>query len=170
MTLTGVLAFLIPLFILPGILLPLNRLRVFSIGTVSAFIPVSFIYLLNHWMGQNFIEQGIGNAFYPVFRFLFQNPEISSAEKSHLSFTFFLLFLYLFLYLILLIFTKHYYVGSNPSFHKNLGKIYKIPLSIVFFLTSYTIVFLFLINIRLILPIQDGLFQDFFSWIYPLEA
>lgn len=170
MTLTAVLAFLIPLFILPCIFLPLNRLRVFCIGTVSAFIPVAFIFLLNRWLGQNFIEQAIGNAFSPIFGFLFPEPEISHNEKAHLSFAFFLICLYLVLYLVFLLFTKRFYVGSNPSFHKQLSRIYKIPLSIIFFLTSYTIAFLFLINIRQILPIPDGFFQDFFAWIYPLEA
>ena len=170
MTLTLALLVLLGLFLLSAILLPLNRVRVFSISSFSAFVPVGFIYLLNGWMEKNFIEQEIGKVFFPVFSFLFPTDELTLVEKRHLSFSFFLLFLYLILYIIVLLFTKRYYVGNNPSFHKRRNLLTKFLVSSVYFWSAFIVVFLFLVNIREILPFPDGWFQDFFSVIYPIEA
>lgn len=170
MDLTFALLLLLPLFLLPCILLPLNKVRVYFIGSLSAFIPVAFLYMINRWIDGIFIEQTIGKSFLPVFGFLFVREELSTTEINHLSFSFFLLVLYLATYFLVYLFTKRFYVGNNPTFHKQLNRIQKVILSIFFFITSYTVASVFLINIREILPFPDGLFANLFSWIYQIEA
>lgn len=171
MTLSLVLIILIPLFILPAILLPLNRLRVFLIGTTSAFLVVAFIYLLNSWTGKSFIEQTIGKYFLFLSSFFYVSKiELSMIEIYHISFSFFLLALYLIIYFVVLLFTTIFYVGNNPSFHKQLKFVQKFFVSILFFVTTFSIVFFFFVNIRLILPIRDGLFENIFSLFYKIEA
>lgn len=171
MTLSLLLIILIPLFIFPSILLPLNRLRIFLIGTISSFLIVGFIYLLNIWIGNNFLEQNIGKYFIFLSGYFYLSIiELSSSEIYHLSFNFFLIFLYFLIYILVFIPVKILYIGKNPSFHKQINHVSKIIYSLIFFITTYSICFFFLINIREIIPLNDGLFQNIFDFIYKIEA
>lgn len=171
MSLSLLLIFIVPLFILPSILLPLNRLRMFLIGTISSFVVIAFIYMLNIWIGNNFLEQNIGKAFLFLSSFFYLSKvELSSVEIYHLSFSFFLIALYFLLYIIVFIPTKLLYIGKNPSFHKQINFFSKIVYSVLFFISTFSICFFFLINIREILPLNDGLFQNVFNFFYKIEA
>lgn len=171
MNLSILLLLLIPLFLIPSILLPLNRLRVFLIASTCAFLLVSLLYLFNHWIKEDFIEQAIGEKFRWFSGFLYENrAELSQVEKKHLSFSFFLLAMYLLVYFIIFIPVKLIYVGNNPSFHKQLKTVQKVIVSILFFLTTFGIAFFFLVNIRMILPFEDGFLKDFFDFLYRIEV
>lgn len=171
MTLSILFFLLIPLFLIPSILLPLNRLRMFLVASFSAFIIVSLLYLFNHWIKGDFIEQAIGEKFRWLSGFLYEKKtELLEVERNHLSFSFFLLSMYLLVYFIVFIPVKLIYVGNNPSFHKQLKTAQKIFVSTLFFLTTFGAAFFFLVNIRMILPFEDGFFHDFFDFLYHIEA
>ncbi|MCI1735465.1 MAG: hypothetical protein LKM30_07010 [Bacilli bacterium] len=171
MTLTLFLFLLIPIFVLPAIFLPLNRVRMFLYGTVSAFVVVGIFYLLNLWLTPLSVSTQLGRAFRPLSAFLVDgHSELSLTEKYHLSFTFFLMLLYFLVYLIVYLLCKLFFIGSNPSFHKPVKAIRKVIDSSLFLVSTYLALALFFINIREILPFGDGFLSWLFALIYPLEA
>ncbi len=170
MTLSLVLIFLIPLFVIPVVLLPQNKLKFYTIcaaaGTTLAFV----LNLLDIVIPQGEISYNIGKFFYPMFAFLVNRNNLSWEEMYHLSFFFTLLFFYGIVYLDTYLVQKKNHIGKNPDIRKPSSIINNILDIVVFMICTYGILFLFLVEIREILPLGDGIFGWLFNLIYPLEA
>jgi hypothetical protein len=171
MTLSWVLLFLIPLFLIPAFLLPQNRIRFFSFCALIPFLTLFLLFIANFLWEEIGLEQQIGKTFFPLFSgFLSGFETLSLQERYHLSAYLFYEFLYLLLYLIVYVFLKIYYIGSNPNIHKPTKAIRHALDILIFLVVTYGVLGVFLIEIREIIPLPDGLFKGFFSWFYPIGA
>lgn len=171
MTLTLALLVLSSLFFLPACFLSLNRLRTYLIASGSAFFVVFVFLFLNRYFPSLPVEETLGRTFYFLSGFLLDGYiELSLLERYHIAFYFFLLLLYFIIYLIVYIILKIHFVGSNPSVHKNIKRLRQVLAGIFFVVFTYGMMALFFIEIRQILPFNDGILAFFFNWIHPLEA
>lgn len=171
MTLSLFLLLLLPVFVVPAIFLSLNRLRSYFLPSIFAFALVFSLYLFQVFFPSLEVEEKIGKAFLGMWQFLFRPfIELSQGEIYHLSFDFTLLFLYLLTYTIFFFVTKIYFIGDNPSIHKQVRHVRHTYVGIFFVVFTYGALFFFLISIREILPFEDGFLSFFFPAIYPIEA
>lgn len=170
MTLSIVLLIILPLFLIPSILLSLNRLRslLFSLlpGTALLFLIILFDAMIPSLM----LNERIGGFFSNVFLFIFKGyNELDSKEIIHLSATFGYFLIYLICFAICVIPVKIFYVGINPSIHKRIRLVQRLFDIILFLATTYGVLAIFLIEIREIIPLQDGFLSFLFNAIYRLE-
>lgn len=170
MSLSLLLLILIPLFLIPAIFLPQNRLKYYSACSLVAFGVIFFICLFDVLISQIDIEDDIGKAFYGMFKPLIERSQLSQKEIDHLSFWLTLLFFYGLLYLLSYLGMKFFFIGSNPSIKKPSRRIAKVTLSLLFFLSTYMALAIFLVEAREILPFRDGFLSFLFTWIHPIQA
>lgn len=169
MTLSALLLIILPLFLIPALLLPSNRIRVFSYCGLQGFIVVLVFLLLS--LEMPLLINDIGYTFYPMWSpILGGYTTLLSKEKYHLSFYLTMLFFYIISYLICYIFMKIFYKGSNPNINKPIKAIFNILLVVIFICVTYGSLAYLLIEIREILPFREGFLSGFFDFIYPLEA
>lgn len=171
MTLSVLLLILLPLFLLPAFLLSKNRLQFYLLCSFPSALGIILLLIIDFSFPSYQINQKIGTAFLPLWNWLFQGyKELNSAEIIHLSCCFSYLLLYFILYLICYLFVKKFYIGSNPNIHGYINLLTRFFSIILFFLTTYGICFLFLIEIREILPFPDGFLSFLFNWFYQIEV
>jgi len=171
MTLSLGIIIILPLFIIPVVLLPINRIRFFLGGTLIAFFLTAIIYLTDAFFPTAGLGDMIGSWAYPIFRFLIEGHiELNTPERYHISFCLFLFILYLTIYLIYFLFGKIFFVGNNPSFNRKTTKLRKAFDGFIFILTTYIGLIIILINIRMILPFSYGVLNPLFNWIYTIGA
>lgn len=171
MTLSLALLLASSVFILPAVFLSLNRLRFYLYCAMSAFFVVFVFLFFDFYFPSLQVEETIGRTFSFLSSFILNTHiELSIAERYHISFYFFLLVLYFLVYLITYIILKVFYIGANPSVHKNIKQFRHLFDGILFLIFTYGMLALFFIEIRQISPFKDGLFAFFFNWIHPLEA
>lgn len=116
------------------------------------------------------LETAIGSAFAPVFPFFVNNLELSSYEINHVITFFVILIAYFVIYMITYLIVRKFFVGSNPNIHRPTKVIRKILDIGVFMLTIYGPLFIFLVNIRGVLILPDGIFGAFFQLFYHIGA
>lgn len=170
MSLSIVLIFLSSLFLIPTFFLNRNKLTLF---TFCAFPPALLflgLFFLNRFFPSLGIEQGMGKAFWGFFSLFTKRDSLTIEEQIHVSFYLSLLFFYFVLYLLGYIIQKIFFIGKNPDIHKAYLRSLTILLRVVFFLSSYGVLFLTAIEIRQILPLTDGFLGLLFDFIYPIGA
>lgn len=171
MTLTLLLLILLPLFVIPGFLLSRNRLRFFLLCSLPTFILILTLNFIDLSFPAQQINERIGRAFMPMWYWLIKGyTELNQAELIHLSASFSYLLLYFIFYIVFYIPAKIFYIGSNPNIHHFIRTISRTFDALLFILSTYGIVFLFLIEIREILPFDDGFLSSVFDWIYKIEV
>ena len=169
MTLSALLLIILPLFLIPALLLPSNRIRLFSYCGLLGFTVVLVFLLLS--LRMPLLINNIGQVFYPMWSpILGGYTTLLASEQYHLSFFLTMFFFYIVSYLICYIFMKVFYKGSNPNINKPIKAIFNILLVVIFVCVTYGSLSYFLIQIREILPFRDGFLSGFFDLIYPLEA
>ena len=170
MTLSLLLILLFPLFLVPAIFLPHNRLFSYLIPAfVSTLVLLSLLMIELFAPGLSFFDR-IGSFFEPMFSFLMNKRELMEEEILHLSCFYALGLIYGITYLIAFLLMKRFYIGSSPyvsSPIKKTGKVFEV---ILLNICTYLILFFFLIEIRRAIPLREGFLAPFFSWIYPIEA
>lgn len=170
MTLSWLIIFLIPLFLIPAVFLPQNRLKYYSICSLVAFGIVFFICLFNITISQVSIEKDIGKAFYGMFSPIVSRDYLTMEEIYHLSFWLTLIFFYGIIYFLCYMILKFFFIGNNPSIKKPSKRVAQVALSILFFASTYLTFAVFLIEIREIIPFRDGFLSFLFTWIHPIQA
>ena len=171
MSLTLALIILASVFIVPAVFLSFNRLRMYLTCSTAAFFVIASIVFANRIFPSLGLEAFLGRTFYFFSEFLITPfEEFSMTERYHLSFQFFLLLLYFVIYLLAYIPMKIFFIGQNPSVHRQRRRLYQIFAGILFIITTYGALSFFIINIRGMLPLRDGFLGWLFTAIYPLEA
>lgn len=170
MSLSILLILFIPIFLIPCIFLPKNKLIIFSLssGIPGTFFVLLFIFDLV-FPSLN-IKNSIGETFLGMFSFLTNRPILNHEQQIHLTFNFVCLFFYFILYLLIYMTSKFWFIGINPSVHKTLSIAKKVLLSLLFFSFSYVVFFIFMVEIREIIPLSDGFLSFFFNIIYNVGA
>lgn len=170
MSLTVLLILLIPIFLIPAFMLPKNKTRFYGLGFALSVMVVFAINLINIFLPAFEISDNIGHFFLPMFAFIVNREYLTTAEINHLSFWFFCLLLFTFIYIIYYLIAKKHHIGTNPDVHKIITKLNSVFYVIIFFALTYGVVFIFLIEIREIIPLQDGFLGFIFDWFYKIEA
>lgn len=170
MSLSLILILLLPLFVIPAFFLPQNRLRFYTICSLIATGIVVTINLLNLFLSSLNIEGNMGKFFYPMFSFLLNRNTLANASIYHLSFWLTNLLIYFLSYLLTYLIIKFHFIGKNPDIHKVVTKFTKAINILLFLVSTYVVLGVFLIEIREILPVQEGNLSWLFALIYPLEA
>lgn len=170
MSLSILLIVLFIIFLIPALFLPQNRIRFYLIASLGSSAFLLALFLLSLAFSTEEFEKGLGGTFSFLFPFLSGNPELTSMEVHHLSSWFMFLSFYLLFYLILFLSAKFNYVGSNPSIRKPTKSIYRILEALVFLASAFFPLALFFVNIRGILPLQDGFLSPLFDVFYHLGA
>lgn len=171
MSLSIIILCLLPIFLIPAFVITNNRIRIYfscSSGATIVVLIIAFVaWLLPEHMSDNILASpfaGISNYIHMSL------PYLSSQEVSHIIVQFEYLIIYLVVYLLVYLFFKIFFIGSNPAIRKPIKVIGKIAYGLGFFICTFLPLSLFLINIRLLLPFQDGFLNDFFNLIYYVGA
>ena len=151
----------------PGrILLPSNL--------IDSRISILVVFQFQHNGGRIHVlprnEHNIGKAFYPMFAFFAYRPYLSLEECYDLSFLFTMLFFYGICYFATFLILKRIHIGSNPNIRKPSSIISTIFDTVIFLVCTYGVLAIFLIDIRIILPLGDGFLGWLFQLIHPLKA
>ncbi len=169
MTLSLLLIFIFVCSLFPSIFLPSNKIKTYILSAIAGFIIIFFLYFL--CLNFPSLEYSLGKFSHPMFAFLLDGYiELSLVERYHISACLFMLFIFFLSYIISYTFVKIFYIGSNPNIHKATNVISRTLLSVLFLSLSAFLLSVFLIEIRLIIPLQDGLFSKMFQFIYKIEA
>ncbi len=169
MTLTLLLLVLIPLFFIPAFVLPKNKIKFYSTCFSIAGFSLLFFFLLSFFFGWD-MENRIGSFLLGWLPFFAERSDLNEREIIHLYFCFFCLAVFFVIYLIPYVLFKIFFIGKNPDIKKASRKMESI-VDIVFFLFStYGMLFLFLIEIREIIPLREGFLSILFDWIYHIGA
>lgn len=169
MSLSLILIFIIPFVLFPAIILPTNKLKMYSLVTILPLIIFIVLLLLELIFPSIHIYEAFGYIFFPVFNVIFVGfKEYSLSETIYLSSTIFTFIIYLIFLLFSYIIINHNFTGSNATRHKKRDYIAKIIYSIFFFLLVYFLIFYFLSSIRSLIPLEEGFFSPLFSLIHPL--
>lgn len=169
MSLSLLIIILFPIFFIPAIMLPKNKLKVY---TLSSFIGSSFFlifFILNILIPAFNIESTIGKAFLGMFFFI-DKTYLTTEEVYHISFYLTCTFFYMVLYIISFIIIKRFYIGKNPDIVKPLSRIANFLYILLFLVFTHILLSFVLIQIREIIPLRDGFLESFFNWIYIIEA
>ena len=171
MSLSLVILFLIPVFLIPAFLLPRNKLSIYTGALIIAVIPVALLNLIEVWMPQIGLEEGIGGFFEVIFSFLIREKDLMTRrELLHIYAWLGYLVMFVIVYLIAYLILKNTYMGTNPSVHKPLRTLFHILLSTVFFVLTYLMMVLFLTEIRQCFGMEDGFLSFIFEAVYPIGA
>lgn len=169
MSLSTVIFVLLPLFLIPAIVLPSNRMKVYFISSFFAAIPVMVLVLVCLLYSENRILLSFGSIFSPIFQAFFIDG-MTSLEKAQVSLFFVSLVLYFILYIISYAIQKVFVLGSNVTIKIGPNPIGHFFYAVFFVLFTFGALAMFLIGIRQILPLPDGFLSGFFQWLFPLEA
>jgi hypothetical protein len=170
MTISLCLLLLFPLFLIPALLLPSNRMRVYTIAAATGFGLIALEIFLSVVSGGQ-LEQILGKVFMPLYGvFLNAIPTLSVLEKQHLSFFFLAFASYFVAYFAAYLIQKQVAIGTNPNIQKPATKISHVLSIIAFLVFTYGGLCLYIIETRELLPLRDGLLAPFFQVIYPIEA
>lgn len=169
MSLSVILLIISPLFAIPLLLLPNNKVRIFSFSLLIGF---GFILTLNIFNSiNNNFGYSIGKGIYPLYSwFIDGNIELSKVERYHTSFVFTQAIIFLVLVISFYTLFNVFYIGKNPSIEKNKGKFLNIFLKIVIYLLSFATISYFLISIRYLTCMEDGFMSGLFNLIYKVGA
>ena len=170
MTLSLVLIVLIPLFVIPVVMLPQNKLKFFTFCALAGTALIFVLEFSNFLFSSLQIRVNIGKAFYPMFAFFAYRPYLSLEECYDLSFLFTMLFFYGICYFATFLILKRIHIGSNPNIRKPSSIISTIFDTVIFLVCTYGVLAIFLIDIRIILPLGDGFLGWLFQLIHPLKA
>ncbi len=170
MSLSIVLIFLSALFLIPTFFLTRNKLTFFTFCAFPPALLFISLFTLNFFFPSIGIEQSMGKAFLGFFSLFVKRDTLTMEEQIHVSFYLSLILMYFILYLIGYILLKIFFIGKNPDIHKAYLRSWTILLRVVFFLSSYGILFLTAVEIREILPLADGFLGFLFDFIHPIGA
>lgn len=170
MSLSLFLILLLPLFLVPAFLLPQNKLRFFTLASSTGVLLILVLTLTDVFFPDTHLMYSFGAFFYPMFAPFLNRPELNQEEIYHLSAFFAFAFLYGVCYLLTYIPLKIFYIGSNPYLKAPLNKVRRAVEIILYLGMSYALLFFFFVEVREILPFQDGFMKDFFQAVYPIEA
>ena len=168
MTLSLVLVLLLPVCLIPAVLLPDHRLRMFLYGLIGpAVLYLVFAGILFYYPG---IASKVGLAI-PFYRGLLSaHPELTSFEEGELSYALFSFLLTLVLAALLTLLLSLRYIGKNPDIHKPTRTVFHVLRSLFFFAITYGILFHFFACVRYLLPVPEGFLSPLFQKILPLGA
>lgn len=155
--------------IFPAILLSSNKIKIYIYSCIPGFILVFFAFFIC----LNFpdVKYTLGKATYPLFHWLLDNYEgFTFNELYHISANLFLAFIYVIFYIITFIIIKLCFVGVNPNASRPATVFNKVILSTSFMVFTAVVISIILIEIRMILPINDGFLSSIFQLIYKIEA
>lgn len=169
MTTSIFILLLLPLFLIPTILLSKNKVRFYTFCSTIAVLPLLITLLLNVFFKSINICDYIGNTFLGMFSFLVNRSYLTNSEILHLSYYLTCLFFYGVFYFISFLILKMNYIGVNPNTDNISSKFINVFIRILFFITTYLVLVLFIIEIREIIPFDDGFLSFFFDWIYHIE-
>jgi hypothetical protein len=170
MSLSLLLVLLIPFFLIPSLFLPRNKLIIY---TLSSGIPAIFfivLFFFDTFYSSYSISNAVGEAFMGMFSFFTDRETLSLAQKTHITYNLTCLFFYMILYLVSYFSSKFWFIGSNPNIHKAYTLLEKFILSALFFVFTYGVLFLFIVEIREIIPLSDGFLSFLFNIIYKVGA
>ncbi|MCR4699182.1 MAG: hypothetical protein K5762_07450 [Bacilli bacterium] len=150
--------------------MPQNKMRFYTIcaaaGTTQAFV----LFLLDGVIPAWNLSQNIGKIFFPMFSFIVNRNNLALEEMYHLSFFFTILFFYGIFYVATYLLMKKFHIGTNPNIRKPSSIIQNILDIFIFLFCTYGMLSLFLIEIREILPLGDGILGWLFNIIYEIKA
>ncbi len=171
MTLSLIVVMLIPMFLIPAILLPRNKLHIYTWSLLIASVPVILFFIIENTVPELGLEDGIGEFFEWMFSWLVRDESLlTRAEALHIYAYYGYLIIFVLVYLISYLILKATYIGTNPSVHKASRTIGHILLSTIFFVLTYVLIAMFLIEIRQSFGIEDGFLSWLFEAIYPIGA
>ena len=158
-----------PLFLLPSLLLPSHRLKVYVLSSLLGGVFVLLFYFVDLAFPEIGLVAIVGQPLLSLLSSTF-GPEQTLAERCQVATAFLLLFVYLVLYLVSYLLQKVFLMGGNMTIHWS-GKILRhIGFSLLFLLLTFLPFVLFFLNIRILLPIPDGFLSPLFQFFFPLEA
>ncbi len=166
MSLSILFVILIPFFLIPSIFLPRNKLIIYTLCSGIPGIIFVLLFLTDRIYSSLDISSAIGEAFLGMFSFLTDRETLSYAQKTHISFNLTCFFFYMVLYMISFVISKFWFIGSNPDIHKVYTAFEKFFLSAMFFIFTYGVLFIFLAEIREIIPLSDGFLSFLFNIIH----
>lgn len=169
MTLSFVLLFALPLFLVPSILLPANRLKVYDLSAFLAFLPIALTMLVEAVLPSLGVFSVLADRFRPFYSFLLTDG-MTAREESVVGSMVLFLYVYLALYLLVYLIQKVFFLGKNVTIHWTGKALSHLFYSTVFFLCTYVPFFLLLVGIRQVFPFGDGFLGGFFQLLNPLEA
>ncbi len=171
MSLSLLVLILIPLFLVPAILFTTNRIRIYFYCSLFAVLFTGIIFIIISFLPEILSEEIFAQPFMNIFAPLMNHyPGLSVEEESHIITQFLYLIIYLLVYFISYLFFKIFYIGTNPAIHKPIKIITKIAYGASFFILTYIPLVIFFVNIRIILPFEDGFLSNLFDLIYLIEA
>ena len=171
MSLSILLLILIPVFLIPAVLLSKNRLQFYLLCAFPSAILILLLFFIDLSLPFLSLNEKIGEAFLPMWHWLYEGySELNNKEIIHLSCSFTYLFFYLICYILFYIPLKFVFIGSNPNIHKPIKTVTRIIYIIFFMLSTYGVAFVFLAQIRQILPFPDGFLSFFFNLLYQIEV
>lgn len=169
MTLSILIIAIFPLFLIPTIILPTNKLKIYTYCSMIASSFFLLTFILNLLIPSLNIETIIGKTFLPLFSFI-DKQYLKIEEVYHISFYLTCIFFYLLFYIISILSIKKFYIGKNPSMVKPLSRVEHILYILLFLIFTYVLLSFSLIQIRIIIPLKDGFLENFFSIFYIIEA
>lgn len=167
MTLSFLLIVLIPLFLIPTFLLSRNKIRFYNIGFGMASICVFALQLWDYFVGVG-LTHGLASVVRPLFSFFIDRSYLDNEEVNHLLACFAYLGIYFIVYGITYVILKIFFIGKNPDIQKKSTRFQSIFNNILYFAFTYGMLFLFLVQIRQILPLKDGFLSFVFQLIYSI--
>ena len=171
MSLSILLLILIPVFLIPAGLLSKNRLQFYLLCAFPSAILILLLFFIDLSLPFLSLNEKIGEAFLPMWHWLYEgHSELNNKEIIHLSCSFTYLFFYFICYILFYIPLKFVFIGSNPNIHKPIKTVTRIIYIIFFMLSTYGVAFVFLAQIRQILPFPDGFLSFFFNLLYQIEV
>jgi hypothetical protein len=170
MTLSIFLIILLIIFLVPALLLPQNRIRFFLIASLTSTALLIFVFIFSLGFTTTEFEAGISSLFSFLFPSIVNNPELNQMEVNHLITWFMALVFYILIYLILFGISKSIFVGTNPNIKETTKRIHRILEALAFLVSTFVPLAIFFINIRGILPFQDGFLATIFNALYSVRA
>ena len=169
MSLSAMIFVLFPLFLIPSIILPSNRMKVFCIASLFAGLPTLVLFLAALLSPGDILLLTLGDALSPFVSFLFLSG-MTHYERSLIGLAFLCLLLYFLLTIVTLLIQKAFVLGSNVTIRLGPHPIAHFIYAFFFLLFTYGMLVLFLITIRQILPLPEGFLSPLFQSLLPLEA
>lgn len=171
MTISAITILLSVFFLLPSFLMSHNRLRKYIFTLLPSVFTLFLLYFIDLTVKKIDLNTSIGEFFYPMWGWLFQGyKEFTMIERLHLSAS----FTYLSIYILLLILSSFivpiFFVGTNPEIHKPIRFVHRLLDIILFLVFSYGVLFVFIAEIRMLLPFPDGFLSPIFNLIYSIKA
>ncbi len=169
MSLSAAILALFPIFLIPAIFLPSNRMKVFFFASLSAAIPVAVFILVCMFLPDKQLLLSFGNVFVSSFS-AFYVEGMTFLEKAQVALLLFSLMVYFVIYLVAYVLQKVFVLGSNVTIRIGPNPMGHFLYSFFFILFTYVFLVVFLAGIRQILPFPDGFLSPLFQWLFPLGA